>query len=59
MFDSVCERYGQLPSAVRAEDTYVFRMLRILDVAGHFGGARKPVEPEDDDGLSDLPVELL
>ena len=47
----LCERYGQLPSAIDAEDTYLHRMIAIVGAGGKFdrrdaSGGAAPPEPE-------------
>jgi hypothetical protein len=43
--DGLCQRYGQLPSAIHAEDSYLHRMVETL----HLGGALSPGKKKEID----------
>jgi hypothetical protein len=51
--DGICQRYSCLPSAVDAEDTYLHRMIAILDAAGSLNPGTK-VEPAKAGSEADL-----
>jgi hypothetical protein len=40
--DGLCQRYGQLPSAIYQEDTYLHRMVEILSLGGALNPGAKP-----------------